>query len=81
VILLGQMKPMQGHVWGKWHTLSVFDEALPIAADNYVPRLEDVGHLLLRISRSDDLQLAQGLALAALDLLADIARRQAAESS
>jgi hypothetical protein len=62
---------------GKGRTLSVFDEALPIAADNYVPRLEDVGHLLLRISRSDDLQLSQGLAMAALDLLADIARRQA----
>lgn len=58
--------------------MSVFDEALPIVASGYVPTLEEVGHLLLRVSRAEDLQLAQGLALAAFDLLADIARRQAA---
>jgi hypothetical protein len=60
--------------------LSVFDEALPIAAEHHVPTLEEVGQLLLRLSRADDLRFAQGLALAALDMLADVARRQATEA-
>jgi hypothetical protein len=61
--------------------MSVFDWALPLAVRDHEPTLEEVGRHLLRISEQAGCRRTQGLALAAFDLLAAVARQQAVDAT